>query len=581
MTNPLIKDFRQQVRTRFAEDSDAMSYSEWIIKNTKLKKVPFSFKGYEFQRQIVDDMSRNMSVIKCSQIGLTEVQMRKFAAFLARNIGVSGIFTLPNDDMYRRVSTTRFSPMVNTEPVFNLGYDKPIRRMDLYQINQSFGYFVGNKESDATSINADLLFHDEVDLSDQEMLGLFQSRLQGSDYRITQGFSTPTFEGFGIDSSFRASDQHEYVVKCLHCNSHSIPEFTPDHIVIPGLPSDLNGLTEIDAEIAEKLDLTSAYIRCQSCGEPLNLHDPSLREWVPRYAGRRGRGYRVTPFCTPRLTIEYIVEQLIQYKQKDSMRRFYNTVLGMPYNDSNARLSELEIRAVMHGAARPNPSSLKYKTPIAVGIDMGITCHMVIMDLQSQSIIEWRQVVATNLVDEIKTLMNDYELVSGAIDRNPYTPLAEEIRDLTNGRIMPVEYANSVLAPAVNIKKTELDEISHISANRTIMIDAVVGAIRKRKIQFFGYGSYESLIVQHLRDMVRIEDPDTAAVWQKLTGNDHFFHALGYVLFALRASDALLYRSDADTRVALATSPLIVEIQGASDITMKNRKMQTTLLGTI
>lgn len=263
------------------------------------------------------------------------------------------------------------------------------------------------------------------------------------------------------------------------------------------------------------------------------------------------------------------------------MRRFYNTVLGMPYNDSNARLSELEIRAVMHGAARPNLASLKTKTPIAVGIDMGITCHMVIMDLQTESVIEWRQVVATNLVDEIKTLMKDYELVSGAIDRNPYTPLAEEIRDLTQGRIMPVEYANSVLAPAVNIKKTELDEISHISANRTIMIDAVVGAIRKRKVRFVGYGSYESLIVQHLRDMVRIEDPDTAAVWQKLTGNDHFFHALGYVLFALRASSAILFRSDADTRVALATSPLIVEIHGASDITMKNRKMQTTLLGTI
>ncbi len=214
-TNPYLKDFRTQVRTRFAEDSDKMSYSQWIEKNTKLKKVPFSFKGYEFQRAIVDDMSSNMSVIKCSQIGLTEVQMRKFAAFLARNIGVSGIFTLPNDDMYKRVSSTRFAPMINTEHVFNLGFDKPIRRMDLFQINQSFGYFVGNKESDATSINADLLFHDEVDLSDQEMLGLFQSRLQGSDYRITQGFSTPTFEGFGIDASFRASDQHEYMCKCL------------------------------------------------------------------------------------------------------------------------------------------------------------------------------------------------------------------------------------------------------------------------------------------------------------------------------------------------------------------------------
>lgn len=579
MTNPYLKDFRQQVRTRFAEDSDEMSYSQWIEKNTKLKKVPFSFKGYEFQRQIVDDMSRNMAVIKCSQIGLTEVQMRKFAAFLSRNIGVSGIFTLPNDDMYKRVSSTRFGPMINTEHVFNLGYEKPIRRMDLYQINQSFGYFVGNKESDATSINADLLFHDEVDLSNQEMLGLFQSRLQGSDYRITQGFSTPTFEGFGIDASFRASDQHEYMVKCAKCNHHNIPEFNPDHIIIPGFPSDLNDLTEIDSNIADRLDLPAAYIRCQGCGEPLNLHDPELRQWVPRHAGRRGRGYRVTPFCTPRLTIEYIVEQLIQYKQKDSLRRFYNTVLGQAYNDSNARLSELEIRAVMQGPAPVNTG----KIPVMVGIDMGITAHMVIMAVNTEvpSVIEWRQVIATNLIDELKTLMKKYDLIGGCIDRNPYTPLAEEIRDLTHGKIIPVEYANSVTAPAVNIKHTELDELSHIQANRTVMIDAVVGAIRKRKIQFFGYGSYEGLIVQHLRDMVRIEEPDTSASWQKLTGNDHFFHALGYVLFAFRANNALLFRSDADPRISLPASSIIMTIQQEPEISMKRRRNETILLGTI
>lgn len=579
MSNLYLKDFRQQIRTRFAEDSDSMSYSDWIMKNTRLKKVPFSFKGYEFQKAIVDDMSSNMAVIKCSQIGLTEVQMRKFAAFLSRNIGVSGIFTLPNDDMYKRVSSTRFAPMIASEPVFNLGYDKPIRRMDLFQINQSFGYFVGNKESDATSINADLLFHDEVDLSDQEMLGLFQSRLQGSDYRITQGFSTPTFEGFGIDASFRASDQHEYMAKCVHCNQWNIPEFNPSHIIIPGLPSDLNDLTEIDSAIADKLDLKNAYVRCQGCGEPLDLHNPELRQWVPRHAGRRGRGYRVSPFCTPRLTIEYIIEQLIQYKQKDSLRRFYNTTLGMPYNDSNARLSELEIRAVMHGSTKPSVG----KIPVMVGIDMGITAHMVIMALNTETptIIEWRQVVATNLVDEITTLMDTYELIGGCIDRNPYTPLAEEIRDLTQGRIIPVEYANSVLAPAVNIKKTELDEISHIQANRTVMIDAVVGAIRKRRIQFVGYGSYESLLVQHLRDMVRIEQPDTSALWQKLTGNDHFFHSLAYVLFAFRAHDALLYRSDADTRIASLTNNLIVAIQEEAPISMKTRRSTSILLGTI
>ncbi len=308
-----------------------MLMSDWIVKNTRLRKRPFSFAGYEFQRQIVDDMHPNMSVIKCSQIGLTEIQIRKFLAFLARNVGVSAIFTLPDDAMYKRVSQTRVKPLVESEAVFNMQTsEKPIRSMALYQINQSFGYFTGNKEGDATSINADALFHDEVDLSDQEMLALFQSRLQGSDYRITQGFSTPTYEGFGVDAGFKVSDQHEYMCRCTKCGHHNIPAFTPDFVTIPGLSGDINDLSEIDAEIASHLDLGAAYVRCENCGARLELHEPSLREWVPRYPGRRQRGYRVTPFATPRLTVEYIVDQLLQYKQRDALRRWYNTVLGEP-----------------------------------------------------------------------------------------------------------------------------------------------------------------------------------------------------------------------------------------------------------
>lgn len=574
--NSLLKDFRAQIRTRFAEDSDNMSYSDWIIKNTHLKKVPFSFKGFEFQRAIVDDMHQNLTVMKCSQIGLTEVQLRKFAAFLARNVGVSGIFTLPDDMMYRRVSSTRFAPIIAEEPVFNLGYDKPIRRMDLYQINQSFGFFTGNKESDATSINADILFHDEVDLSDQEMLGLFQSRLQGSDYRITQGFSTPTFEGFGIDSLFRASDQHEYLLRCVHCGHHNIPEFTPRFVTIPGLPSSLGDLTEIDVDVAARLDLANAYLRCETCGHRLDRNDPSLREWVPRYPGRRGRGYRVTPFCVSRLGIDYIVDQLLQYKQRDAMRRFYNTVLGMPYNDSNARLSEIEIKAIMAGSSREDAKG----SPVMVGIDVGITCHVVIMHLNQDrpNVFEWRQVLAENLVDEITTLMEEYQLVGGCMDRNPYTPLANEIRDLTHGRIVPIEYATAINSQAVTIVKDELDNLSHIRANRTSLLDRLVTAIRKRRIVFSGYGQFENVIIQHLRDMVRIEKDDEVAVWQKLTGNDHFFHALGYAFYALQANDAIYYKGDFDKRI-MGHTGLVVTMKNEPEINMQNRRKTTMSLG--
>ena len=555
-----------------------MPMTEWIEKNTKLHKRPFSFQGYEFQKAIVDDMHPRMYVTKCSQIGLTEVQLRKFAAFLTRTTAVNGIFTLPDDNMMKRVSQTRFGPMIQDGKVFNLGGDKPIRSIQLYQINQSFGYFTGNKESDATSINADFIFHDELDLSDQEMVALFQSRLQGSDYRITQSFSTPTFEGFGIDAGFKASDQHEYLIRCESCNHHNIPEFNPDHLAIPGLSSDLNDLTEIDPDIAARLDLDKAYVRCTKCGSKLDLHNPALRSWVPRHPGRRFRGYRVSPFCTPRLTIPYMIDQLLQYKQKDALRRFYNTVLGEPYNDSNARITEESIRAVMDSERKIDVG----EAPVFIGIDAGITCHIVLIHVGGAKPVafEWKQVLADNLVNEVETILETYNVIAGVMDRNPYTPLANEIRDLSMGRIIPTEYASSAIAASLTLVKDELDNISHIRANRTHMIDAVATIIKKRKIAFVGYQSQDHLIIQQLRDMVRVEKEDDTAVWQKLTGNDHYFHALGYALFSLRSNDAILYKSDADERTMVEFGGLAVIHQNDAGMDLKSYRKSTISLGT-
>jgi hypothetical protein len=585
--NDYLSDFRSQLRQRFAEDSINMSQSEWIERNTHLRKKQFSFDGYEFQRQIVDDMHPEINVIKCSQIGLTEVQLRKFAAFLTRTTAVNAIFSLPTDVMFKRVSQTRFAPLIEGEQVFNMSSDgKPVRSVGLYQINQSFGFFTGGKESDATSINADALFQDEIDLADQEMLALYQSRLQGSSHQITQSFSTPTFEGFGIHKGFQASDQHEYMLKCEGCNHYNIPYFTPKFICLPGLSGDINDLSEIDSEIADKLDLGAAYIRCESCGRRLNTADPSLRSWVPRYPGRRTRGYRVSPFCVHRIAKpSYIVDQLIKYKAKDAIRRWYNTVLGEAYNDASARISEADILAVMRGEAKVTIGG----EPVFIGIDVGLTCHIIIAHMGHgyPTVIDFRQVTADVLVDEVKQILVDFNVIGGCIDRNPYTPMANEIRDLSHGRILPVEYAGSPGAANVQMINDELDQLSHVRGNRTVMLDAVAGAIRKRKIALYGYGRLQRLILDHLQDMVRMElethsvtKDEIPARWQKLTGNDHFFHALAYMLYALRVHTTLDFHQE-DPRTETQVTNIIIPMGNAARLGVNRKHYSPISLGRI
>ncbi|WP_181181013.1 phage terminase large subunit family protein [Mesorhizobium sp. B2-4-5] len=576
----LYQDFLTRLQQKFPEDGAEMSMSDFICANTSLRKKQFSFKGYEFQRQIVDDLHLNLSVIKCSQVGLTEVQIRKFLSFLKRTNGINGIFSLPNDDMYKRVSKTRIKPLVDDELVFNQhdASKKPGRSMDLYQIDDSFGFITGGKEGDATSINADIMFNDEVDLTDQEILALYGSRLQGSDIKMRQGFSTPTFEGYGIDSMYKASDQHEFLCRC-GCGHWNLPVFSPRFVRIPGLSADLNDLSEIDNDMAAKFDFDDAYMMCEHCGRRLDLGDPDRREWVPRHPGRLGRGYWVRPFATPRLSVRYIVEQLLDYKRKNSIRRWYNTVLGEPYNDANARLSIPEIEAVMKGEGAVDVPD---GSPVAVGVDVGQTCHVVVahLGLSVPVVFEWLQVPSDQLKEKLAELRTRYHVVAGGMDLNPYAPLAREIRDDSKGIIMPIEYSTSLKAAAVTLVKDEMDNITHASSNRTGIIDKIVGEIRARRLAFAGYGNKKLIIQTHLQDMVRVELPEQPAKWVKLTGDDHFFHALGYLLHSLRVHDYIASQDEQEERqmaMLFGLSPTVQ--QNEASLNYRTRIKTPSVLG--
>lgn len=542
--NSLLPSFIRTLEERFAPTSTDISMSQWLSAHTSLRNRPFSYTDYEFQRRIVDDMHPNLAVIKLSQVGLTEVQFRKFFGFLRRHAGTTGIFTLPTDQMRDRTSQTRVKPMIDSEEVFNPpGVDKPIRQKGVYQVGTSYGYLTGSTEKDATSIPADILFNDELDLTDQQMVALFQSRLQNSSYKITQRFSTPTYVGYGIDGLYTLSDQHEFLYKCPHCNTQQIPTFEPPFVALPGLKADVEDLATLSQEQILAIDHESAHWRCGHCSKPLDLHDPSLREWVPKYPGRATRGYRVRPTSTSRISVPYILTQLSEYSRLDNLRGFRNTVLGEPDNTADARLPESEIRANMQSPAQPEISP---DTPCLIGIDVGITTHVILATFDTT--ICFRQIPHNQLAEEIKLLKSRYNIVAGAIDRYPDVSLSETIRDITDSIIIPIHYAGAPNAPSMKEVFDVMENLSYWSCHRTTAIDYAVALVRKQILKFNGYGSFAPMIVSHLRDMVRIENPDTPAVWNKLTGQDHWFHALTYVGIARKSAEINFQHRNDDLR---------------------------------
>lgn len=552
--NPYLMELVQRIDGRFSRDADTMTLGDWICANTKLRGRPFTFDRYPFQRAIADDLHPNIDVIKPSQVGLTEIQIRKALAFLARNRGTSLIFTLPTDVMFERVAATRILPLVKEEKCFNLetaNGEKPIRSKPLIQIGTSFLYITGSKEGDATSIPADAVFNDEVDLTDQQMLALFGSRMQNSDWKLSQRFSTPTFANFGIDAGYLGSDQRVYLVKCDACAHWQEPTFTEASIHMPGLPSDLP-LTDIDNALIDsgQLHMDQSYVCCEKCRAPLDLGRTDNREWVARFASRtHHRGYRISPFSTDRLSPQYVLTEMLKYKKKDFIRGWYNTVLGLPHTAGSARLGDEDIiRCFTTSSETPAPDR---KKPTWIGIDMGQICHIAVgqgTSKDNQEIVVFKAVPVGQLFDEVQIILDTYNVIGGAVDRHPYTPTADALFAMSNGRIMPVEYRGNKELVLIG------EPVTHAQADRTALLDEVPRVIRGNLIRFSGYGALRQIIIDHLKDMVRDETPEQPAKWVKLTGNDHFFHAIGFLLFSLEIQEKVHFSDD--TRSAVVVQPV-------------------------
>ena len=522
-----VNPYLQSLIEKLQEQRTDTDMAEWVCNNTTIAGKPFSFSGYSYQRDIINDMHPNLCCKKLSQVGITEIQIRKMLGFMVMNPGTRVLYTFPTSTLKDNNSKTRIRPLVDTDFPEEGGLGpKGIRNNDIIQIGSSFLYIANGSESDVTSTPADMVLNDEVDLGDSDFYSLVNSRLQNSTWKIKQSFSTPTFSGFGVSLEYQNSDQREYFIKCPHCGHWYVPMYDLNSVYIPGLPKYIQKLTDIREEVAIDLDLDNAYVMCEKCHKPLNISDDSVREWVATYPSRiHSRGYQIRPFSTSRLSIKYLVMTVADYIKKGKIRRAYNTVLGEEYTEGDVRIDEAAIRSCFKSRFVPE---IPKDRPCYIGIDEGIVCHIVVYT--EGAALEFIRTNYENLINKIKELDEKYNLVAGAIDRYPYTPLSNDIRDMTNGRIQPVVYGIGKIAePKIEADKS----ISYYNCNRTMALDEVKSVVTKGQIEFFGYLDQEDIIVEHLRDMVREEkEGEKQPEWRKLNGNDHFFHALSYAMLA-------------------------------------------------
>lgn len=536
--------FLESLATRIRDSKSKISNAEWICENTTLGGKKYSFKNHEFQIGIVNDTFPRICTMKTSQIGLTECSVRKTIAFLARNVS-RAMYAFPNLLLRNNNAKTRIAPILREDFPPKSG---DVRSSELYQINSSFLYMASCSEADATSNPVDMLVLDELDLADQEIVVLLASRLQHSQWKVRETLSTPTFTDFGIDAEFKTSDQRQFVYKCEHCNNIFVPQYDLEHVYIPNLPKEVEDLVfDVSPDVAAILDYDNSYVRCPKCLKAIDPADASRREWVAEYPERSNikHGYQLLPFSSGLLSIKYLVTTVAEGIAKNQARRVINTTLGQTYNSSDNRLDIADIEKCF---VTPKVPDIPKDKPIFFGLDMGMGCHLTIVSADGGEVLKFEVIPQDKVQERIEHLLSNYNVIFGLMDRAPFIPTAYALRDFSEGRAFPVIYSENNKR-AVPYKEVTGD-IAYYNVDRTLALDAVSEAIRSGKIKFYGYQNQHDIILTHLRDMVRDDTTDKVR-WQKLHGNDHYFHSLGYALTAVylkQMNDAL---SDAPTGVCV------------------------------
>lgn len=508
--------------------------ARWITENTYYANNLYSYHDHEYQEKILGDTSIEVYVRKCSQVGISEALSRMALALVNVINGYTVAYTLPTAHFAGTFAKTRIDPVIETSEALKSAVHRTNNNNEVKQFGASFLFLRGAASSNAPiSIPCDHLIHDEVDFSDQEVLGQYVSRLTHSKWRRTHLISTPTLPAFGIDRAFHQSRKHFMMCKCNHCALWFIPDYYTQ-VRIPDYTGDLRGMTKTTLG---KIRWEEAYLACPGCGKQPSLQ-PEYREWVCENpeSGYKAAGYQVTPFDAPKIiTPSYLVNASTKY---DRIQDFENFNLGLPSEDREATLTRDDM---IHLFSNSEPSrTLDY----VMGVDVGNMYHFVIASIDSlgkMHVVHTEQVPMGDARKKYGEFMRKYRLTCTVIDSGPHAETVMALQGLDENLYASV-YMRSKSISTHNVvnkeqaKEKGLDFVRQVNVNRSRALDAYMNALRENNVTIKDSEERET-IIQHHTSMKRVKlfDNDSGEMsfsWQKTDGIDHYHHSFLYCWLA-------------------------------------------------
>jgi len=596
----MIKSHLDRLRAGLAQTK--LIFTSWIKENIILNGKPFSFLNHEYQEVILDDACRKKVVKKCSQVGLSALNLCRALAFVSLQAGVKLSYVLPSAKFSQKFVKMRLDPLINASPNVKIRLEKGNDSSELKQFGDSFLMSQGASATSTTNVLAidlDALVVDELDGAEShDVINQLISRLIHSSIKDEFYLSTPTVPGYGISLKYDNSRQHVLLQKCTRCNQWFKPDYYK-HVYLPNFSNshDLSEISFLNSAILNDFDLKTAALICPNpkCSRPLPssyILDPTTREFVCENNDSKAEfhGYHISPFSIPAIiTPGSLIERSGRYSR---LQDFYNDALGLELASKETGLSLEEISTFFkHKPLVPNISysvnrgsahqfksqDFKARVPFALmGLDMGGECACTIAapvsngskskskSKESLRVIHAEMIPLHSVRKRVAELYAEFGVIAGVVDSLPYTDSVMMLQEKHPTLFASIFSKKKGLA-LYDVTEQNTDEptkamslVRSISVARDRGFDLLVSALREGVITFDPLPLVCSTYTEHLMDLKRIFVPQLRTeaeegkfVWRKTRGVDHYFFSLLYVFLAFCMNSGI------EPRVAMQNVPLI------------------------
>ena len=545
MGRQLVTSFLDRIQAMADKEQARKNLAEWICKHTKIDGRKFSFKDHECHIDVCSDTHPSKNIRKCSQVGLSELSVRMTLGIAATS-RTRIIYTLMTDTFAQKFSTDRVQPVINDSPMLSGMTHADAKGSQFKKLGNTSVYFLGTFGT-KTSISHPCghLIHDELDFSNQDVIGTYQSRLRHAKEDPethlkghTTRFSTPTLEKFGISDLFDKSDQRYYMVNCEHCGHTFSPSYYRD-LVIPGYSGSMEEFDK-DQLHNPKHKVGETYIKCEKCGKDLwsSLMNPDRREWVAKYPSvTMERGYQISPWDVPaHNSCPSIVMQIDKYPYSD----YINFVIGLPYSSKeNSFLQDIFDNYEKSKPMTKESALVTSMSGVVMGLDIGKTAWLTIGVPQENRVhlvaaVQIKAKVGNALASQLQSYIDAFKPVCVVIDAAPdFTTAHAAVENNGYGIVYGCEYTKTIPNAFSNIAAKPEESI--VKAARTPTLQSLMNSHNGNRIIYppNDYGEMET-IKEHLDNVKKIKRPGDMGPVEAFinTGPDHYCHSLNYMMIA-------------------------------------------------